>query len=223
MPLILACPFNRKKYLCTKGVDLKVLVFLVNLCQPVCPKKECDLFWQTAQSHFAELWRGFACLKDNVAQRDIPRRLHSSGSCLALQKMAVRLATCICLCRISQTRENKTALWAAGVKVLREQVVAISTEITWPNMVFLSLWGALSVKWKTAKSYTADPFSQTFYCNTGLWMIFQIRENVAYNSFLHKDFFICLFKPIQNPLMKNISVYICMYIIWQWGFCTETS
>lgn len=55
MPLILACPFNRKKYLCTKGVDLKVLVFLVNLCQPVCPKKECDLFWQTAQSHFAEL------------------------------------------------------------------------------------------------------------------------------------------------------------------------
>lgn len=55
MPLILACPFNRKKYLCTKGVDLKVLVFLVNLCQPVCPEKECDLFWQTAQSHFAEL------------------------------------------------------------------------------------------------------------------------------------------------------------------------
>lgn len=136
MPLILACPFNRKKYLCTKGVDLKVLVFLVNLCQPVCPEKECDLFWQTAQSHFAELWRGFACLKDNVAQRDIPRRLHSSGSRLALQKMAVRLATCICLCRISQTRENKTALWAAGVKVLREQVVAISTKITWSNMFF---------------------------------------------------------------------------------------
>lgn len=40
-------------------------------------------------------------------------------------------------------------------------------------------------------------------------MIFQIRENVAYNSSLHKDFFICLFKTIQNPLMKK---YICVYM-----------
>lgn len=40
-------------------------------------------------------------------------------------------------------------------------------------------------------------------------MIFQIRENVAYNSSLDKDFFICLFKTIQNSLNEK---YICVYV-----------
>lgn len=40
-------------------------------------------------------------------------------------------------------------------------------------------------------------------------MIFQIRENVAYNSSLDKDFFICLFKTIQNSLNEK---YICVYM-----------
>lgn len=44
MPLILACPPSRKKYLRTKGVDLKLLVFAVNLCQPVFPEKNAVSF-----------------------------------------------------------------------------------------------------------------------------------------------------------------------------------
>lgn len=139
MHLILACPLSRKKYLFTKGVDLRLLVFPVNLCQPMFSPRErkCGLLWLTTKSRWAEL-RGVACHKD-VAQWDIPCHSHSSNSCLALQRTAVRLATHVCLCRISRSKENKPPLWTAGVKVVPERGAAISTKITMSNMFSVTL------------------------------------------------------------------------------------
>lgn len=72
-----------KKYLCTKGGDLKVLVFTVNLCQPVFWEKNAVSFGKQRE---AEQWRGVACDKDNIAQWDIPCHSHCSSGYIASQK-----------------------------------------------------------------------------------------------------------------------------------------
>lgn len=139
-----------KKYLCTKGGDLKVLVFTVNLCQPVFWEKNVVSFGKQRR---AERWRGVACDKDNIAQWDIPCHSHSSSSCIALQRTPVRLATCVCLCWISQMKGNKTPLWAAGLKAV--QIRSLHSEVFWV--------------WSERLNTVQYCYCQRHYCNTSLW------------------------------------------------------
>lgn len=133
MPLILACPLSRKKYLCTKGVDLKRLIFPVNLCQPACSQKR--MRSPLANSTVLLGWSMKRCC---LSQRCCTMG-HSLS--LALQPLSSCFAKAGCqispTCLSLQGLKNETPPWAAGVKV--EQGTAISTKITWPNMFSVTL------------------------------------------------------------------------------------
>lgn len=98
-------PSAQKKYLCTKGVDLKLPVFPANLCQPVFPEKNVVSF---GKQH------GLARLSYEEVLR-VTKTLHN-GTFLVTRtpatlvwlckRTAVRLATRVCLCWISQTQRK---------------------------------------------------------------------------------------------------------------------
>lgn len=87
-----------KKYLCTKGVDLKLLVFIVNLCQPVFPEKNVVYFGKQctlAGPSYEEVSQRQRCATGHSLSLALQQLL----SCF-LRRAAVRLATRVCRCRI---------------------------------------------------------------------------------------------------------------------------
>lgn len=95
-----------RKCLRTKGVDLQLLVLPANLCQPVFLEKNAVSFGKQrslARPGYEEVLRVTKTLHNGTF-------LVTRALVLLCERTAVRLATRVCRCWISQTEENKTPL-----------------------------------------------------------------------------------------------------------------